>query len=495
MEKKYLQTHMPLEDWFLLASGGYTLELEAARWSAIEQGHRYLREQLSQKEVTWYGVNTGFGALCDTRIEPQELELLQENLVKSHACGSGPEAKPEVVRLMLALKVHALAHGYSAVSRETVEGLLAFYNEDMLPAVPVQGSLGASGDLAPLAHLTLPLLGLGFCTHQGRRLTGAEALHLMGRSPLRLGAKEGLALLNGTQFMLATGLVAMSRAKRLENTAMWASALSCEVFLASEQPFDSFIHQLRPHPGQISVANQLRLMWQGSALRLMPRPSVQDPYAFRCIPQVHGTSRDVLAHSGHILSTETDAVTDNPLVDFEQGRVLSGGNFHGQVLAMCFDHMALALAELGSISERRTYQLLGGTRGLPPFLALRSGVESGLMIVQYTAAALVSHNKQLAVPCVTDSIPSSNGQEDHVSMGANGANRLIPLLDNLEQILAIEWLVANRALIMRDKDPGLLLRDKTRAYLDSVPLPVGDAVWSEILDLTRTWLQENFPDS
>lgn len=482
---------LELRDWFRVGAGLVDLALDKERWGLIVENRSYLDQALNGNDQAWYGINTGFGALCNTRIPPQELESLQRNLVLSHACGCGPSADPEIVRLMLGLKVHSLAFGYSGICTETVESLLDFYNHDLLPVVPTRGSLGASGDLAPLAHLVLPLLGLGECTHQGQTISGAEALAKLGRKPLILKSKEGLALLNGTQYMLATGIAAYRRARSARLWADRCAALSSEVYLASQQPLDPLFQQVRPHAGAVQTSQNLLELMQGSALALLPRPSVQDPYAFRCIPQVHGTSAEVIASLGRVLEIEVDSVTDNPLVDHRSGRVLSGGNFHGQVLSMAMDHAALALAEWGSISERRTYQLISGTRGLPPFLSRQSGLESGLMIPQYTAAALVSHNKQLATPCVVDSIPSSNGQEDHVSMGANAANRLATMLDNLFQILAVEWLTANRALSFRQGEPGLKLRQILDSYQGIVRIPEGDAYWAPLLSQTKLFMENS----
>ncbi len=476
-------------DWFALARGEASLYVPDGRMQEVRANRAYLEEGLHREDVTWYGIHTGFGALCNTRIGADRLEELQYNLVLSHACGCGPDAEPEAVRLMLALKVHSLAMAYSGVRPEILEALLDFYNHDMLPVVPTQGSLGASGDLAPLAHLVLPLLGMGECDHQGTRISGLKALERLGRTPLTLGAKEGLALLNGTQYMLASGWVALMKARRLDHWATLGAALSCEAFLVSDQPFDEMVHRVRPHPGQRYAAEQMRSLREGSLLREIPRPAVQDPYAFRCIPQVHGTSKQVLDAWATTLLVESNSVTDNPLVDHRLGKVLSGGNFHGQVLAMAFDQAALAISEWASIAERRIFLLLSGTRGLSPFLATDSGVESGLMIAQYTAAALVSQNKQLATPTVVDTVPSSNGQEDHVSMGANGVNRLKPILENAMTVQAIEWLTATRAMNYRKEPIGPLLQKWTVMYEDRVNLPSGDAQWSIFIQATLDFMR------
>jgi histidine ammonia-lyase len=481
-------------EWFTLAKGEASLSLPAARMAEVRVNRAFLEEGLQREDVTWYGIHTGFGALCNTRIGADRMEELQHNLVLSHACGCGPEAEPEVVRLMLALKAHSLAMAYSGVRPEILGALLAFFNHDMLPVVPSQGSLGASGDLAPLAHLVLPLLGLGECDYQGKRISGTKALEILRMKPFQLQAKEGLALLNGTQYMLASGWVALMKARRLDHWATLSAALSCEAFLVSDQPFDEMIHRIRPHAGQQRAAEQMRRLMQGSLLREIHRPAVQDPYAFRCIPQVHGTSRQVVDAWALTMQVESDSVTDNPLVDHRQCKVLSGGNFHGQILAMAFDQAALAISEWASIAERRVFLMLSGTRGLPPFLARDSGVESGLMIAQYTAAALVSHNKQLSTPTVVDTVPSSNGQEDHVSMGANGVNRLHPMLENAMIVQAIEWMTANRAMQYRIEPVGPILQKWRSAYLQQVNLPSGDAQWSLLIKNTMDFMKANSPD-
>lgn len=416
----------------------------------IEACHRYLHRRLeNEPDRAIYGINTGFGALYNVGIPAQEREQLQINLVMSHACGTGPEVPGELVRRMLLLKVQSLSYGHSGVQLATAKRLLDFYNRDVLPVVYEQGSLGASGDLAPLAHLCLPLLGLGEVNYQGYRLAAADVLGLFGWAPLRLQAKEGLALLNGTQFMLAYATEAVERAQRLLDAADAVAALSLDAFGGCADPFQAPLHRIRPHAGQQAVAQRLRRLLEGSELQQQPRRAVQDPYSFRCAPQVHGASRDALAYVAGVVETECNAVTDNPNVFPDEDLILSGGNFHGQPLALALDHLALAVAELGSISERRTYQLISGQRGLPPFLVAEPGLNSGLMIPQYTAAGIVSQNKQLCTPASADSIVSSNGQEDHVSMGANAATKARRVVENVEQILGIELLNAAQALEFR----------------------------------------------
>ncbi|TGE20223.1 histidine ammonia-lyase [Hymenobacter elongatus] len=442
-------THLDLPTLRQLLATKQTVKLSPAATQRIAGCYHYLQNRLAQSDAPIYGINTGFGALCNTGIAPEERQQLQVNLVMSHACGTGEEVPPELVRLMLLLKVQSLSYGHSGVQVATVQRLLDFYNRGILPVVYQQGSLGASGDLAPLAHLCLPLLGLGEVNYEGYRLQAADALHLFSWQPITLEAKEGLALLNGTQFMLAYGVHCLLRAERLAQAADVIGTLSLEAFDGRSEPFDARLHQIRPHAGQLRVAERIRGFLAGSELQAQPKTAVQDPYSFRCQPQVHGASRDALAYVAQVFETECNAVTDNPNIFPADDLVLSGGNFHGQPLALALDFMAIAVAELGSISERRTYQLIGGQRGLPPFLAAEPGLNSGLMIPQYTAAGIVSQNKQLCTPASVDSIVSSNGQEDHVSMGANAATKARRVLDNAEQILGIELLTATQALAFR----------------------------------------------
>jgi len=412
----------------------------------LEECYNYLHAKLSASDRSFYGINTGFGAFCDTVIAPNELEDLQINLIKSHACGAGDTIPEEIVRLMLVLKVKSLLYGNSGVSVEAVQGLAHLFNTNALPVVYSQGSLGASGDLAPLAHLCLPLLGTGAIWKDGK-ITKVEGLNL--GIQYRPQAKEGLALLNGTQYMAAIGVYLIENCKRLFAQADLIAALSCDAFMCDTQPFDPKIHAVRPHKGQVNVAVRIRSLREGSAMGHSKRWSVQDPYSFRCVPQVHGASQDVLRHVESVFETEINSVTDNPLIFAGEDDILSGGNFHGQPLALALDYLAIAMAEIGSISERRTFQLMSGTRGLPAFLSSKPGLESGLMIAQYLAAGVVSENKILCHPASVDTIPSSNGQEDHVSMGANGANKALRVFANVQRVLAIELLSTWRAFSFR----------------------------------------------
>lgn len=437
-----------------------TISLPAAALDRVARNRAYLDEKLKQGKVH-YGINTGFGSLCNVVVSNEDLSLLQENLVCSHACGFGAMVPVALVRWMLFLKIKGLCGGFSGVRPVIVERLVAFYNKGIIPVVFEQGSLGASGDLAPLAHLSLPLLGKGKVHYKGNIVEAAEALKAEGIEPIALAAKEGLALLNGTQFMSAYGSWAVVTAKRLSAWADAIGALSGEGFMMKADPFHPRIHALRPHQGQIDTAANIRYYLEGSALQQQSKEQVQDPYSFRCIPQVHGATKDTLRFFESVVTTEVNAVTDNPLVIHDEDVIVSGGNFHGQPMALQLDFLAIAMAELANISERRTYLLISGQRGLPAFLAPHAGLNSGFMIAQYTAASIVSQNKQYCTPASVDSIVSSNGQEDHVSMGANAATKLYKVLQNVQRVLAIELLTAAQALDFRR--PG-----KTSAALESL---------------------------
>ncbi len=399
-----------------------------------------------------YGINTGFGVLANKRISSDDLAILQKNILLSHACGVGEPVPPAITRLMLQLKIHSLSLGYSGVSEQTFLKLLELEERGVLPWIPSRGSVGASGDLAPLAHMCLPLIGRGevWDENLSHRIAAATALAAKGIEPVNLQAKDGLALINGTQMMLAYGAFVLERTLVLQREADLLAAMSLEALQGSAVPFDARIHAVRPHQGQKTVAANIRKLLEGSEILASHRDcgKVQDPYSLRCVPQVHGASRDALSYSRQCIETELNSVTDNPLV-FEQGDILSGGNFHGQPLALAMDFAAIALAELGSISERRTYLLLEGHDGLPKLLMHDTGVNSGFMIPQYTAAALVSENKILCHPASVDSIPTSLGQEDHVSMGSISAFKLLSVLNNVELILAVELLTSAQALDFR----------------------------------------------
>lgn len=418
----------------------------------INYCREYLDKKLANGDEVFYGINTGFGSLCNTVISREELSQLQENLVKSHACGLGAEVSPEIVRIMLLLKIQGLSYGHSGVALETVQRLVDFYNHDIIPVVYQEGSLGASGDLAPLAHMSLPLLGLGEVYERGNKRSADEVLKAHNWEPLKLRSKEGLALLNGTQFMSAHGCWALIKAKRLSELADVIGAISLEAFDGRIDPFTQEVHEVRGHTGQIATAERFRTLLEGSELIKQPKVNVQDPYSFRCIPQVHGASKEVIWMAEKTFTREINSVTDNPTIFPEKDMIVSAGNFHGQPLALQADFLSVALAELGSISERRIYKLIGGTRNLPSFLVAKSGINSGFMIVQYAVAAVVSKNKTLCTPSSTDTIDSSQGQEDHVSMGANAVVKLCEVVNNLEKILGVELLAACQALDFRGAD-------------------------------------------
>lgn len=415
----------------------------------IEKCRKYLDDKMKLNSDPIYGINTGFGSLCNVKISNENLSKLQENLVKSHACGTGEEVPHEIVKIMLLLKIQSLSYGHSGVQLVTVQRLIDFYNNDIFPVIYTQGSLGASGDLAPLAHLSLPLLGEGEVYVDGFRQPASKVLAKFGWEPIVLQSKEGLALLNGTQFMSAYGVYCLIKAEKISYLADVIGAVSLEGFDGRIEPFTDLIHLVRPHKGQVQTAERMRNLLEDSEIIAQPKVHVQDPYSFRCIPQVHGASKDTIDYVKKVFRTEINSVTDNPNIFVGEDLIISGGNFHGQPLALALDFLGIALSELGSISERRTYQLISGLRNLPAFLVNDPGLNSGFMIPQYTAASIASQNKQLATPASIDSIVSSNGQEDHVSMGANAATKTLRIVENVERILAIELLNGSQALEFR----------------------------------------------
>lgn len=409
----------------------------------------YLDNKLKNQNKPIYGINTGFGSLYNIKISKENLTKLQENLVMSHACGTGKTVPEEIVKIMLLLKIQSLSYGHSGVQLETVQRLMDFYNHDILPVVYTQGSLGASGDLAPLAHLSLPLLGKGEVYFEGEVCDAVSVLNKFGWQPIKLLSKEGLALLNGTQFMSAYGTYLLIKSFKLSYLADLIGSISLEAFDGRVEPFNELVHLVRPHNGQLKTAERVREFLEGSELISQEKEHVQDPYSFRCIPQVHGATKDTLDFVRKTFTTEINAVTDNPNIFSAEDEIISGGNFHGQPLALALDYLKIAMAELGNISERRIFQLVSGLRGLPTFLVDNPGLNSGFMIPQYTAASIVSANKQLASPASVDSIVSSNGQEDHVSMGANAATQSYDLINNVERVLSIELFNAAQALSFR----------------------------------------------
>ncbi len=462
----------------------------------INTSRSYLDQKIAGNSTPLYGINTGFGSLCNVAIKNEHLTQLQENLVRSHACGTGDYVPKSIVKLMILLKIQSLSYGHSGVHIDTVERLVDFYNLDILPVVYTQGSLGASGDLAPLAHLSLPLIGEGH-VWDGDEPAFAKAVsekhHL---SPIKLQSKEGLALLNGTQFMVAYGVDALLKCHKLSYLADMIGAISIDAFNCNLSPFDPLVHHVRPHRGQIKTAERIQDFLADSEIAKTEKVNVQDPYSFRCIPQVHGASKDAIVFASKTFKTEMNSVTDNPNIFAAEDKIISGGNFHGQPLALSLDFLAIAVAELGSISERRTYQLISGLRDLPPFLVDNPGLHSGMMIPQYTAASIVSQNKQLATPASVDSIVSSNGQEDHVSMGANAATKLFKVVENLETILAIELLNASQALHFRaPSKTSPFLESIITAYRSEVPFATEDRVFSIDIHKTKAFMNSIQVDS
>ena len=428
---------------------GYKLALSEDAKARIQKCRDYLDKKMETQTTPIYGITTGFGSLCNHSISKEDLSTLQKNLVMSHACGTGEFVPKEIIRIMILLKVQSLSYGNSGVQVVTVQRLIDFFNNDVLPVVYNQGSLGASGDLAPLANLMLPLLGLGEVHYKGEVVPAEVVMKEFGWEPITLQSKEGLALLNGTQFMSSYGTYVLLKAFRLSYLADLIGAVSLDAFDGRIEPFFDQVHQIRHHEGQIKTAERFRNLLKGSELIAREKKHVQDPYSFRCIPQVHGASKDAIKYVASVFMNEINAVTDNPTIFPDEDLVISAGNFHGQPLAITLDFLAIAMAELGNISERRVYQLIGGKRELPSFLVAEPGLNSGFMIPQYAAASIVSQSKQLCAPASVDSIESSQGQEDHVSMGANAATKALRVADNLERVLAIELFNAAQALDFR----------------------------------------------
>jgi len=426
----------------------------------IEKCRAYLDHKTKSISKPIYGINTGFGALYNVKISEENLQKLQENLVMSHACGTGDEVPQEIVKLMILFKIKSLSYGNSGVQLATVQRLIDFYNHNIVPVVYTQGSLGASGDLSPLAHLSLPLIGLGEVYYKNEKISAEKLLHIFSWDKINLQSKEGLALLNGTQFMSAYGIHCLLNAHKLSYLADLIGTLSLEGFDGRIEPFNELIHLARPHNGQLKTAERIKDFLENSELISQEKQHVQDPYSFRCMPQVHGASKDTIRFVTKTFLTEINSVTDNPNIFVDEDEIISGGNFHGQPLALGLDFLAIGLSELGNISERRTYQLVSGHRHLPPFLVSNPGLNSGFMIPQYTAASIVSQNKQYATPASVDSIESSNGQEDHVSMGANAATKCKKVVDNLQTILAIELFTASQALSF--------MKAKSSPFLESI---------------------------
>lgn len=470
---------------------GTRLILSESAKEKIAHCREYLDRKTDNDTVPIYGVTTGFGSLCSKHISRDELSELQENLVKSHSCSIGTPIKKDIVKLMLLLKAHALSMGFSGVQIKTVERILDMYNADILPVVFDRGSLGASGDLAPLANLFLPLIGEGEVWYKGERKPAKQILDIMGWRPIRLMSKEGLALLNGTQFMSANGIKALIDGWHLVNCFDLFGAMSLEAFDGRIEPFWDCIQQVRPHPGQIQTAKVFRRILKGSQIIEQPKAHVQDPYSFRCIPQVHGAIKDAMIHVTDVLHTEINSVTDNPTVYPDDDMVVSGGNFHGEPLALAFDYMGVALHELGNISERRIAQLIDGQRGLPEFLVAHPGLNSGFMIPQYAAASVVSQNKMYSWPASCDSIVSSNGQEDLVSMGANAATKLHKIIDNLKFVAGIELMNAAQGIeFRRPLKSSPYIEEVLAAYRKHVPFVQEDVVMADYIRNTMAFLDD-----
>ena len=449
MIHKISAEHLTIERIGEIIEKGYKLELSDDARRRIIKCREYLDRKIAETTAPVYGVTTGFGSLCNVSVGADQLAQLQINLMMSHACGVGDRVPNEIVKIMLLLKIQSLSYGYSGSKLDTVERLVDFFNNDIYPIVYMQGSLGASGDLVPLAHLTLPLVGLGEVEYKGKVLTSVELLKKFKWQPIQLASKEGLALLNGTQNMGAFAVWSLLQSQRLSKWADKIAAMSLDAYYGLLSPFTKAVHVVRPHKGQLDTAARMLELLQGSEIAARPKPYVQDPYSFRCIPQVHGAAKDTLAYVKSVIDTEINSATDNPTVCPDEDLIISAGNFHGEPIALPMDFLAIGMSELANISERRTYKLVSGTRDLPSFLVATPGVNSGFMITQYTAASVVSLNKSLCTPASVDSIPSSQGQEDHVSMGANAAIKLYKVVLNVERVLAIELFNAAQALEFR----------------------------------------------
>lgn len=469
--------HLSIERIGEIVYGGYKIELSDDAHKRIVDCREYLDRKIAESTTPIYGVTTGFGSLCNVSIGSDYLAQLQINLMMSHACGTGDRVPNDIVKIMLLLKIQSLSYGFSGCQLVTVNRLIDFFNNEIYPVVYMQGSLGASGDLVPLAHLSLPLVGLGEVEHKGMVMSGAEVLQKFDWQPIKLASKEGLALLNGTQNMGAFAVWALLQSIRLSDWADKIAAMSLDAYYGLTAPFTDAVHQVRPHKGQIVTAARMRELLDGSQIIEKPKTYVQDPYSFRCIPQVHGTVKDTIEYVRSVVDVEVNSATDNPTVCPDEDIIISAGNFHGEPIAMPMDFLAIAMCELANISERRIYKLVSGTRGLPSFLVANPGVNSGFMIPQYTAASIVSLNKSLATPSSVDSIPSSQGQEDHVSMGANAAIKLYKVVLNTERVLAIELFNAAQALdFRRPLRSSEIIETIHNNYRKVVPFIVDDEV-------------------
>ncbi len=489
MDHIITHAHLTIKKVSEIITKGLTLRLGKDAEQAIVKCRQFLDSKMEDIGRPVYGVTTGFGSLCNISIPAEDLSQLQHNLVMSHACGTGEKVRPEIVKLMLLLKIQSLSYGHSGVQLITVQRLIDMFNGGILPVVYQQGSLGASGDLAPLAHLSLPLIGLGEVEYQGQVRDTESVWKELGWAPIRLQSKEGLALLNGTQFMSAHAVWSLIQAERLSDWADMTGAMSLEAFDGRIEPFYPQVHRVRAHKGQMETAARFMELLEGSEIIRRPKQHVQDPYSFRCIPQVHGAVKDTIRYVTSVMETEINSATDNPTVFPDEDMIISAGNFHGEPIAIPMDMLAIALSELANISERRIYRLISGQRGLPSFLVAKPGLNSGFMIPQYTAASIVSQNKGLCFPASADSIPSSQGQEDHVSMGANAATKLVRVAEHTERVIAIELFNAAQALEFRRPLRSSWKIEKTFAhYRKMVPFIEDDTYMHPLIEKTVSFL-------
>lgn len=492
MIHKISAEHLTIERIGEIVYNGYKLELSDDAKNRIIRCREYLDKKIAETTKPVYGVTTGFGSLCNVSVDADKLAQLQINLMMSHACGVGDRVPNDIVKMMMLLKIQSLSYGYSGSKLDTVLRLVDFFNNDVYPIVYMQGSLGASGDLVPLAHMSLPLVGLGEVEYKGKVMSGAEVLKIHGWEPIQLASKEGLALLNGTQNMSAFAVWSLLNAQKLSDWADKIAAMSLDAYYGLLSPFTKAVHVVRPHKGQLDTAAHMLELLQGSEIADKPKDYVQDPYSFRCIPQVHGTTKDTIAYVKSVIDTEINSATDNPTVCPDEDLIISAGNFHGEPIAQPMDFLAIGLSELANISERRIYKLISGTRGLPSFLVAKPGLNSGFMIAQYTAASVVSLNKSLATPSSVDSIPSSQGQEDHVSMGANAAIKLYKIVLNVERVLAIELFNAAQALeFRRPLKSSPAVEAIFEKYRKVVPFIVNDEVMYPHIQHSIEFLRNN----
>ncbi|WP_308589237.1 histidine ammonia-lyase [Prevotella sp.] len=492
MIHKISAEHLTIERIGEIVYNGYKLELSDDAKNRIIRCREYLDKKIAETTKPVYGVTTGFGSLCNVSVDADKLAQLQINLMMSHACGVGDRVPNDIVKMMMLLKIQSLSYGYSGSKLDTVQRLVDFFNNDVYPIVYMQGSLGASGDLVPLAHMSLPLVGLGEVEYKGKVMSGAEVLKIHGWEPIQLASKEGLALLNGTQNMSAFAVWSLLNAQKLSDWADKIAAMSLDAYYGLLSPFTKAVHVVRPHKGQLDTAAHMLELLQGSEIADKPKDYVQDPYSFRCIPQVHGTTKDTIAYVKSVIDTEINSATDNPTVCPDEDLIISAGNFHGEPIAQPMDFLAIGLSELANISERRIYKLISGTRGLPSFLVAKPGLNSGFMIAQYTAASVVSLNKSLATPSSVDSIPSSQGQEDHVSMGANAAIKLYKIVLNVERVLAIELFNAAQALeFRRPLKSSPAVEAIFEKYRKVVPFIVNDEVMYPHIQHSIEFLRNN----